>query len=336
MTTYRESQTAEDGSRVPAVGASGPAVRAGNAARRRLVPARRRSAWRAALALTRPRQWVKNPVAILLPVVCCRSWNIARSLDVLTAIALFTLACVAVYILNDIRDRDLDRLEPRKKARPLANGEISVAAAWSMLAAVTAVLAAGIAWVGPRTSWPVCCYLLLNIAYSLRLKHVPLIDAFTVALGFALRTEQGFVSLGVRSSPWLLLCVLTACLLLVLGKRRRELADSGRSGHRPALRGYTVPLLDHLIVMNAVLAVVAYLMFVAAQPTGRAPAVVMVATVPFALFALFRYLQLLIVGNGGGDPVVTLFSDLPLIVSLLGWLAAMIAVVALHPRAGLA
>ncbi|GHJ39692.1 decaprenyl-phosphate phosphoribosyltransferase [Streptomyces sp. TS71-3] len=273
------------------------------------------------LALSRPYQWPKNPVAVALALVTMPVWDAATAAGIAWSTGLFVLASVAVYVLNDVLDRHRDGLHPIKRHRPLASGRLRVGTALVFLAAVCALFAAGVALASPARCWPVLVYLGLNLAYSLRLKHVPLIDAFCVALGFVLRTLQGYTATGRPASGWLLLSVFTVCLLLVFGKRRHELARSS-SAHRPALRGYTVPFLDHLTVISATLATIGYLLCVRTDMALRPGTTTLVLlTAPCAFFAVFRYLQLLVVGQSGGDPVRTLAGDRLLLASGLLWAA---------------
>lgn len=264
---------------------------------------------RALLHLSRPYQWAKNPVVIALPAVILHRGTAQTALAVLWATALFTLASIAVYVLNDILDRERDRLNPSKNHRPLASGELSPGAAWTYLAAVCAALAAGVALASLDRAWPVLVYLALNLAYSYRLKHISLVDAFVVAVGFVLRAVQGYLALGAEPSSWLLLTVLTGCLLLALGKRRRELLDVGGE-HRPALTGYSVQFIDYLTLISATLSAVTLGIHLTAAPDESPEATALVfLTLGTSVFAVFRYLQLLLVGGGGADPVRTLFRD---------------------------
>jgi decaprenyl-phosphate phosphoribosyltransferase len=264
---------------------------------------------RSLVTLSRPGQWLKNPVVIALPLISAPAWTLGTAGQLVRSVLLFTLASIAVYTLNDLRDRERDRLHPSKRLRPLAAGTLAPSAARAYLAVLVLLLTGACALGQPGRDWPVYAYAVLNLAYSLWLKNIPLVDIFAVSMGFVLRAEQGYTAIGVSPSPLLLLAVFTVCLLMVLGKRRRELADGGIR-HRPALRGYTVQLLDQLILICATLSTVAYLLLLRSDEDARHhPALVIVLTVPCALFALFRYLQLLVVGEGGGDPVRTLLGD---------------------------
>jgi decaprenyl-phosphate phosphoribosyltransferase len=283
------------------------------------------------LTLSRPYQWPKNPLAVALALLTNPVWDAGTLLAIAWSTGLFVLASVAVYALNDILDRHRDSLHPVKRHRPLASGRLGIGTTLVYLVAVCALFAAGVALVTPARCWPVLVYLGLNLAYSVRLKHVPLIDAFCVAFGFVLRTLQGYTATGQPASGWLLLSVFALCLLFVFGKRRAELAR-GNAAHRPALRGYTVAYLDHLTIISATLATVGYLLCIRTDVVlHQGTATLILLTAPCAFFAVFRYLQLLAVGQGGADPVRTLSGDRLLIGSGLLWGAlTAVCLAALH------
>ncbi len=261
--------------------------------------------------LLRPGQWPKNLVVLLaLLDPALMHWRAVGRAGV--AMVAFVLAAAAVYVLNDIADRERDRADLTKRHRPIAAGRVTprtAALLGMLLLAVLAVIIgdAVITW------WPLLVYLPLNIAYSFALKHVPLVDLFVVACGFVLRLLQGYTSVGARPSGWLVLCVLSVCLLLVLGKRRHELLAGGVA-HRPSLTGYNQQLVDQLLVLTAAATLVTYLAYAATvSPTG-------LLTAPCALFALFRYLQVVFVDSGGGNPVTVLLRDRVLLVNGGLWL----------------
>jgi len=167
----------------------------------------------------------------------------------------------------------------------------------------------------------VAVYLLIATAYSAGLKHVPLVDIFVVATGFGLRLMQGYLAVGTEVSGWLLTSVFSLCLLLTVGKRRQELTSTG-GAHRPALRGYTLPLIDQLTVLSAVLSAGSYLLYLRTEaPLGTYGLAAAVVSAPLALFALFRYLQLVLVNEDGENPVRLLVRDPALVVNSLLWLA---------------
>ncbi|MEU3501312.1 UbiA prenyltransferase family protein [Streptomyces hundungensis] len=241
------------------------------------------------------------------------------------AVIAFTLASALVYLVNDISDRDRDRSHPQKRNRPIAAGRVKVAAAVTFAAVLVVLLAAavtGCALLGVAPAgawWPVLAYLALNVAYSRGLKHVPLLDVFIVALGFVLRLVQGALAASSPVPDWLALCVFSLCLMLILGKRRHEMSVGGVL-HRPALRGYTVGFLDQLLVFAAVLTAIAYVLQVQNSAVfGTHGTAVAMLTAPFAFFGLARYLQLLVVDSGGGNPSRALFKDRVTVSNALVW-----------------
>lgn len=283
------------------------------------------------LALLRPGQWVKNLAVVPLALLDAHPWGTAALLHTGWAVLGFTLASALVYVVNDFADRERDRLHPVKRHRPIASGRVSTAAAGA-LTGVLALALTGWAVAGPAWQWwPTALYLALSLAYSQGLKHVPLVDAFIVATGFVLRLVQGALLVGAQLSEWLALCVFSLCLMLALGKRRHEMTAVGRA-HRPALRGYTLAFLDHLVVLVAVLTAVSYVLYLrddAALAAGAS--LVTLLSAPCAVFGLARYLQLLLVEEGGGNPVHVLFRDRATLVNAALW-AVLVALALLLPH----
>ncbi|WP_067817735.1 UbiA prenyltransferase family protein [Actinomadura kijaniata] len=275
---------------------------------------------RTLLSLLRPAQWFKNLVVAVPLVLVGDGWEWSRLAAVLFGVFLFTCAASATYVVNDIADHRRDRSHPVKRGRPIASGAVGVRRAVAVAALVYAVTAAAIAVRPMALAVPVVLYIALNLLYSTVLKHVALVDVFMLASGFALRVACGSLAVGDRPSPWLLICVLSASLLLGLGKRRREMgdgavADLGALLHRPALSGYSRQLIDSLVAVTGAVAVVGYVAYLSVEVTGRPVGwFTVMASTPLVMFGLARYLQVLIVGEGGGDPARTLVTDRPLLV----------------------
>ncbi|MET7868595.1 UbiA family prenyltransferase [Streptomyces cyaneofuscatus] len=294
-------------------------------------PAAVRGLLRDLLALVRPGQWVKNLAVVPLALLDVRPWHLGAFGQIGWAVLGFTLASALVYVVNDLADRERDRLHPVKRNRPIASGRVSTTAATVLAGLIAASLTcwavAGPAW----HWWPTALYLALSVAYSQGLKHVPLVDAFIVASGFVLRLVQGALLVGGRISEWLALCVFALCLMLALGKRRHEMTAAGRA-HRPALRGYTLAFLDHLVVLVAALTAVSYVLYLrddAALAAGAS--FVTLLSAPCAVFGLARYLQLLLVEEGGANPVHVLFRDRATLVNATLW-AVLVSVALLLSR----
>jgi 4-hydroxybenzoate polyprenyltransferase len=271
------------------------------------------------VALLRLGQVPKNLLVVPLAVLNARVLNLSILADIGLAVLAFALSSALVYILNDVTDRHRDRLHAAKRNRPLASGRMTVGTAVGV-GVVLAVLLVLLLRGHPLTwSLPIVGYLILNVAYSRWLKHIPLLDVFSVATGFVLRALEGYVATGAPVAAWLLVSVFTLCLMLALGKRRHE-ATTVSISHRPALRGYSVQLIDQLIMLSAVLCAVAFLLYLDSEAfvSPFRTAAVVVST-PFALFGLFRYLQVLILHGAGGNPVRVLVRDRAMVVNGVLW-----------------
>lgn len=269
--------------------------------------------------LARPGQWPKSVLVVSVPLLDLDSWQWSAVWGVGWAVVAFTLASILVYVWNDVADRGRDRAHPVNRHRPIASGRLTLPVVALFAAVLIGLLTAVLSRQPPGWWWPIGLYLLLNVGYSLGLKHVPLLDIFMVATGFVLRLMQGYVAAGATASTWLLICVFSLCLLLIVGKRRQELAVAG-SAHRPALRGYTVAFADQLMVLCAVLTAGTYLLYLRTEaPLGSYGPAAAALLAPLALFGLFRYLQLVLVRGAGGDPTRTLLRDPALVVNAVLW-----------------
>ncbi|HZT62075.1 MAG TPA: decaprenyl-phosphate phosphoribosyltransferase [Burkholderiales bacterium] len=282
------------------------------------------------LRLMRPHQWVKNSF-VFMGVVFGHGWdNPTLIAQVAMLFAAFCLASSAVYVMNDIADRDADRLHPTKRFRPLAQGAVGIGAAWVLcivLALAGVTLAAAVSL---SALIIVSVYMAVNVAYSAGLKHVPILDVFIISGGFMLRILAGTMGIGIPPSKWLLLCGLMLTLFLGFGKRRSELVAlggngdaNGAPGQRASLDGYSRPLLDLLIAVSVAGAAIGYALYtvdaktITLHGTDR-----LILTLPFVLYGLFRYLQVMYSKGGGGDPAWEVLHDPHLIVAAVGWLGA--------------
>ena len=271
----------------------------------------------------RPRHWVKNGF-VLLGVVFGNAWlqpHMARK--ALMAAAAFSLISSSAYILNDLFDRNNDVNHPRKKLRPLASGQTSVTAA-IVLEVVLMFGGLGLGYLVSSTVLIILVlYLLINLAYSMRLKHVVILDVFIIASGFMLRILAGTVGIGIAPSQWLLICGMMIALFLGFAKRRAELyalAENG-STHRKVLSVYQPVLLDKLIVITATGAVLTYSLYTMSPETVEYHKTKsLIYTVPFVMYGIFRYLYSLHHQSTGGDPAVELFRDPHILFAILGWL----------------
>ncbi len=248
----------------------------------------------------------------------------------LLAVAAFCAASSAVYLINDVLDREADRRHPKKRDRPIAAGEIGVG---------TALVTAGILAAAAMTAafvlggwFPVVLagYILLVVLYSALLKRVVFIDVLVLAAGFVLRVVGGAVAIDVPVSRWLLLCAYLLALYLALGKRRSELALLGDDAgtHREVLGHYTLGLVDQAISVVLGATVLAYTLYTVAPDTvAKVGSEGLMTTVPVVLYGLFRYLYLLHGGDLGGSPTRVLVTDRPLLVTVLVWLGVAAVVI---------
>lgn len=276
----------------------------------------------------RPRQWTKN-VFIFAALVFDKQLFIVDSfLRTLAGFALFCLISSCVYIFNDLADVEADRQHPEKKKRPIASGKLPVSAAWT--AGIVFVIAAlGLAyWLAPAFAVVVAAYFVLNLAYSLSLKHIAILDVLIISAGFVLRVGAGVTLIAVeRFSPWLYIVMFLLSLFLGFGKRRAELAllSHGAGSHRKVLDGYTLPLLDQYIMIVSGTTIVAYSLYTFSAPNVPENHSMML-TIPFMVYAIFRYLYLIEVKHAGGTPEEVLLSDRPFQVSMLLWAVTVIVI----------
>jgi len=283
----------------------------------------------------RPHQWVKN-VFVFAALVFARGTRGAlfdEHLDDVVrtcfAFAAFCFGASTIYLVNDVLDVESDRAHPSKKNRPIASGAVSIPAAIALaitcagLAVLLSIRAEG----SPVAVLPIVVgYMALNLAYSIKLKHVVLVDAFCIAAGFLLRVIAGALAVPAAISHWLLLCTMFLALFLALCKRKAEmdLLGESRGEHRAILRDYDHRFLDQFVTVMAACTIVTYTMYTVADETsanfGRGN--LLVWTVPFVVFGLARYLLLVSTKKAGGSPTrVLLGGDALFAFNTLGWIA---------------
>jgi len=272
---------------------------------------------REVIKLIRIKQWVKNGF-VLAPLLFTGQFTDAVAVrDAIIAFMLFCLASSATYIVNDLKDIDRDRLHLKKsKSRPLASGTISKSFALCLLFGLYVILLSGF-FLAPKVMAVIAGYLCLNLAYTFVLKHQPVIDIFTIALGFVLRVLAGAVALNAPVSGWMFVTTLCLALYLAAIKRGQELSRNGTEG-REVLTKYTKSLTDKYAEMSATCALVFYSMFVMASRQE------LIITVPLVLFGLFRYWYVVEVLDGGESPTDALLSDKLLLLTVVLWGAACI------------
>ena len=291
------------------------------------------------LKALRPRQWVKN-LLVFLPLLF--AVDLVWSADDLTTllphlgrllalVAAFCAAASAVYLLNDLADREADRQHPVKRRRPIASGAVP---AWLALVGTLALALVGLV-VMYFLGWPLVLagsiYLAINVAYSAGLKRVALVDVMLVASGYVLRAVAGAVAVGAAPSPWLYAVTAAGALFIVVGRRYAEarLAGNEPSEQRGTLQHYAPPLGGQLLTLAATAALVSYALYTVEGenlPANNA----MLLTVPLVIFGLFRYLYLLNNSQDAESPELLMMRDVPLLVSIVAWLAVSAGVLLLN------
>ena len=283
---------------------------------------------KALIKAMRPRQWTKNGFVFFALIFDKQLFLLEPFLRTLEGFFLFCLISSAVYLLNDISDIEADRQHPEKKHRPLASGELSIGVAQGA-AFILALTSVSLGYLlEPVFAGMIALYFIINQLYSRWLKHVPILDVLIISSGFVLRVAAGVALITVeRFSPWLYMLTILFSLYIALGKRRAEmnLLAQEASAHRKVLDGYTIPLLDQYITIVSGMTIVAYSLYTFSAPNLPENHSMML-TIPFVVYGIFRYLQLIQTGHAAGAPDEVALKDRPLQFTVLFWGLAVIAV----------
>lgn len=276
----------------------------------------------ALIRLARPKQWVKNAFVaapLFFTPAALTGPNMAA---VALAIVAFSLAASAIYVVNDYCDRAADRLHPKKRLRPIAAGLVPPNAALVFAALLAGAALAIAANLPSKFLGVLAFYVVLSLAYSLKLKHVSLLDVLIVAMGFVLRVEAGAAAIAIQPTVWILICTGLLALFLALAKRRDDLTSELGTQHRKALDGYTLGYVDTAVAVVLGALLVSYLVYttdaavMAKYGTDR-----LYMTAPFVVAGVLRYLQIALVEKGSGSPTDVALSDRFILVCVLGWIA---------------
>jgi len=280
------------------------------------------------LRTMRPKQWTKNAFVLAALVFDKKLLMPSYLLQAMGAFVLFCAISSSVYLINDVVDIEKDRQHPAKKHRPLASGQLAPGlAVGAAVVLVAASLVLALAW-SQRFAAVAFAYLLLMTLYSFWLKHVVLVDVFVVAAGFVLRVAAGAVVVRAeRFSPWLYLCMLLGSLFIAISKRRHELVllEANANAHRSIFDEYNLTLLNDMIRMVTACTAMAYSLYTFSAsnlPSNHA----MMLTIPFVLYALFRYMYLIDVKGEGGAPDELVLEDKPLLLSIVLWALITVAI----------
>jgi len=283
-------------------------------------PRRPRSPGVAFLVSLRPRQWTKNLLLFAgLLFTLDQGQGTSQVIKALAAFVVFSLLSSSIYLINDVVDRDRDRTHPKKCRRPIASGELGVptAVAASIILGLFSLTAAFL--LGFQFGLVALTYASLTVAYSFYLKNVVILDVLVLASGFVLRAIAGAVVINVFISGWLILCTMMLALFLALSKRKAELLasiESGSMSSRRILTEYTGPMLDQMIVIVTSACLMSYALYTFQSPAAKTHHYLM-ATIPFVLYGIFRYLYLAHRHDLGESPDSVLLEDRPMLINLL-------------------
>ncbi len=284
----------------------------------------------AILRTMRPAQWTKNLLIFAAIIFAQHLFDVASMLKTVGAFAIFCLLSSAIYIINDIKDVEQDRVHPLKSKRPIATGELSQSAATAaaILISLSSVLMAFL--LNRQFGYVALFYFILLAAYSFWLKHIVILDVLTLAIGFVLRAIAGAVVIDVEFSSWLLLCTIMLALFIALSKRRHELTLLGENAHshRKILEEYSPHLLDQMIGVVTASTLMAYALYTMAPETrDKFGTSYMILTIPFVIYGIFRYLYLVHHKEQGGSPTKLLLNDKPILLNVLLWVLVSVLII---------
>jgi len=277
----------------------------------------------------RPKQWTKNGLVLAALLFAHQFRDPHRVGVAVLAFILFCALASSVYLVNDVCDLEEDRRHPRKRHRAVASGLISPATALGTAVLLALVALVGFFLINAPTGYLAVSYVLLQIAYTLWLKHVVIVDVLAVAGGFVIRAALGATAIEVEISPWLLICTILLALFLALSKRRQELQTWGPEAvnHRRILGEYTPYLLDQMIAVVTASTLMSYALYTISERTVTQLGTDKLAyTIPFVIYGIFRYLYLVHQREEGEAPDRVLLTDPPLLINVLLYAAAVVII----------
>ena len=275
-----------------------------------------------ALLSMRPKQWIKNLIVFAALLFSKNLFNLSKDIDAFIGFIIFCLITGCAYMINDLVDLEQDRLHPFKSQRPLASGSLNKTTAIKIIVTVCFLCFPLAFYMNSLFGIIILVYLLLNIGYSIYLKHVVIIDVITIAAGFVLRVLGGATIISVTASQWLVLCTILLSLFLGFSKRRHELVllEGNSSTHRSVLSYYSTYFLDQMIAVVTASTLICYALYTMSKDTienlGTSN---LMYTMPFVLYGIFRYLYLVHQKEEGGNPTEVIFTDKPMIINVILW-----------------
>jgi 4-hydroxybenzoate polyprenyltransferase len=283
---------------------------------------------RALFKTMRPKQWAKNVFLLAAIVFDRKLTNTDAMLNTVIGVIVFSLVASVVYIINDIADAEADRQHPTKRKRPIAAGKLPLSVAWASAILLLLISFPVAFWLSPAFALIALLYLALNLFYSKWLKHVVLLDIILLASLYVIRVAAGVALIDVvRFSPWIYIFTTFLALLMGTGKRRAELSEiaDGPNAQRRVLDGYTLTFLDQLITLASGMTIITYSLYTFSAPNLPENHAMML-TIPFIMYAIFRYQYLLQVKGTGSAPEELVLSDRPLQLAIALWVITVLVV----------
>jgi 4-hydroxybenzoate polyprenyltransferase len=278
----------------------------------------------------RPRQWTKNLFVFGALVFAQKLGDSGAVIKATIAFVIFCALSGAVYLINDVLDREQDRRHPLKATRPIASGALGVPVAVAAAAVLAAAALGAAGTLGLAFFAVAAAYLVLQLAYSTFLKHIVILDVLTIAAGFTLRAVGGGAAIMVPVSHWLVLCTALLALFLALSKRRHELVllAGTATEHRRILEDYSPYLLDQMISVVTASTLISYAFYtISPETTQKFGTPLLSLTIPFPLYGIFRYLYLVHQKDLGGSPSDLLLADRPLLATTALWAIAVVLII---------
>lgn len=282
--------------------------------------------------LLRPDQWVKN-IFIFLPLLFSFDFSNSHSLyDVFIAFIAFSFTASSIYVINDLRDVEADRIHPKKKLRPLASGAVGQRKALVVIPILIILAISLFSIIDTRAGLVALLYFVMNLAYSFRLKYIPIVDVFVIATGFVLRLFVGAFATGCYLSQWIIIMTFLLALLLAFGKRRDDVVIFKEKGThmRKSVVSYNVDFMNVIMTFLVGIIFIAYIMYCLSPEIEQRHGSCIYITSIFVLLGLIRYLQLIYVFGQGGNPTKIILTDRFMQVTLILWCLSFIIVVLMH------
>jgi 4-hydroxybenzoate polyprenyltransferase len=277
----------------------------------------------AIIRLMRIKQWVKNLFLFVPTFFAGHLFEFTEMFRLAGGALAFSLVASGIYVINDYKDREIDKLHPRKKTRPIASGEVSESLAKVLM---VVLLGTGLIWsffIEINFFYLLTAYTLLNIGYSMGLKNIAILDLFIVAFGFLIRVYSGGVIVGITITDWLAVMILLLALFLVTAKRRDDLVIRSETGEsvRKASSSYNLEFINSIITLLSAVIIVAYIMYTVSPAVAQNfKSRHLFMTTVFVIAGIMRYLQITFVEQDSGSPTSILYKDKFILITILGWI----------------